>query len=85
MEGRGEGLSGAPLLEPVQWILDLYNIWIMDLLDIPYFGCGKHINGCLKQLLARVHGGIFWMHRPMPINVDLISTITMLPMDGEKP
>jgi hypothetical protein len=25
------------------------------------------------------------MDRPMPINVDLIATITGLPMDGEKP
>jgi hypothetical protein len=85
LESRGEGPSGVPLLEPVQWILGLYNMGIMNLLDIPHFGCGKHINGCVKQLLARVHGGILWMDRPMPINVDLIATITGLPMDGEKP
>jgi hypothetical protein len=46
---------------------------------------GKHINGCVKKLLAWVHGGILWMDRPVPINVDLIATITGLPMDGEKP
>jgi hypothetical protein len=57
----------------------------MNLLDIPHFGHGKHINGCVKQLLARVHGGILWMDRPVPINVDLIATITGLPTDGEKP
>jgi hypothetical protein len=45
---RGEGPSGAPLLEHVQWILVLYNKWKMNLLDIPYFGHGKHINGCVK-------------------------------------
>jgi hypothetical protein len=48
----------------------------MNLLDIPHFGHGKHINGCVKQLLERVHGGILWMDRPVPINVDLITTIT---------
>jgi hypothetical protein len=85
LESRGEGPSGAPLLEPAQWILGLYNTGIMNLLDIPHFGHGKHINGCVKQLLARVHGGILWMDRPVPINVDLIATITGLPMDGEKP
>jgi hypothetical protein len=58
MESRGEGPSGAPLLEPAQWILGLYNTGIMNLLDIPHFGCGKHINDCVKKLLARVHGGI---------------------------
>jgi hypothetical protein len=57
----------------------------MNLLDIPHFGHGKHINGCVKHLLARVDGGILWMDRPVPINVDLIATITGLPMDGEKP
>jgi hypothetical protein len=85
MESRGEGPSGAPLLEPAQWILGLYNTWIMNLLDIPHFGHGKHINGRVKQLLARINGGILWMDRTMPINVDLIAAITGIPMDGEKP
>jgi hypothetical protein len=85
MECKGEGPSGAPLLEPAQWILGLYNTWIMNLLDIPHFGHSKYINGCVKQLLARVHGGVLWMDRLVPINVDLIATITGLPMDGEKP
>jgi hypothetical protein len=85
LESRGEGPSGAPLLEPAQWILGLYNTGIMNLLDIPHFGHGKYINACVKQLLARVHGGILWMDRPVPINVDLITEITGLPTDGEKP
>jgi len=55
----------------------------MNFLNIPHFGHGKHINGCVKQLLAWVHGGILWMDRLMLINVDLIETITELPMDGE--
>jgi hypothetical protein len=38
LESRGEGPSGAPLLEPAQWILGLYNTDIMNLLDIPHFG-----------------------------------------------
>jgi hypothetical protein len=62
--------------------LELYNTGIMNLLDIPHFGCGKQINGCVKQLLERVHGGVLWMDRLVPINVDLITTIIGLPMDG---
>jgi hypothetical protein len=31
-----------------------------------------------------MHGGILWMERPIPINVDLIIEITWLPIDGEK-
>jgi hypothetical protein len=38
LESRGEGSSGMPLLEPTQWILGLYNIGIMNLLDVPHFG-----------------------------------------------
>jgi hypothetical protein len=39
----------------------------------------------VKYILVRVHGGLLWMDRPVPINVDLIDTINRLPMDGEKP
>jgi hypothetical protein len=56
----------------------------MNLFNIPHFGCGKKINGCVKKLLAWVHKGILWMDMPVPINFDLIATITGLPMDGEK-
>jgi hypothetical protein len=85
MESRGKGPSSTPMLEIAQWILGLYNIGIMNSLDILHLGHGKHINGCVKQLLARVHGGILWIDRLVPINVDLIAAITGLPMDGEKP
>jgi hypothetical protein len=85
LESRGEGPSSAPLLEPIQWILGLYNMGIMNLLDIPHFGSGKHINGCVKKLLAWVHRGILWMDMTMHINVDLIATIKWLPIDDEKP
>jgi len=29
-------------------------------------------------------GGVLWIDRPIPINVELIATIIGLPMDGEK-
>jgi hypothetical protein len=54
-ESRGEGPLGAPLLEHAQWILGLCNTDIMNLLDISHFRHEKHINGCVKQLLTRVH------------------------------
>jgi hypothetical protein len=85
MERRGEGPSCMPLLEPAQWILELYNTDIMNLLDIPHLGRSKHINKCVKQLLKRVHRGILWMDRLVPINIDLIAVITGIPRDGEKP
>ena len=57
----------------------------MNLLDMTHFGHGKKINGCVKQLLARVHVGVLWMDRRVPINVDLIKSIIGLPTDGDKP
>jgi hypothetical protein len=56
----------------------------MNLLEIPHFGCRKHINGCVKQLLVRVHKGILWIERSVPININLIAMITGLPIYGEK-
>jgi hypothetical protein len=55
----------------------------MNLLDVPNFGQGKHINAYVKQLLTRVHDKILWMDRSVPINVDLIAAITWLLTYGE--
>jgi hypothetical protein len=39
----------------------------------------------VKKLLERVHGGILWMDRLVPINVDLIVEIMGLPTNVENP
>jgi hypothetical protein len=75
----------TPILEPAQWITRIYNSGIMNLLDIPHFRSGKNVGLCAKQLLARVHGGILWMDRPITINVPLISKITSSPNIGAQP
>jgi hypothetical protein len=69
-------------MEPVQWITGLYNSGIMNLLDIPHFGGGKNVILCVKQLVARVHGDILWMDRPVHLDVALIAKITGLPTVG---
>jgi len=74
-----------PLLELTQWILGLYNTDIMNLLDIPHFGPGKHINACVKQLISQVHGRILLMDRSVPMTVDLIAAITGLATYGVNP
>jgi hypothetical protein len=84
LENKGEGPLGVPLLEPMQWILGLYNTGIMNLLDIPHFGRNKHINGCVKKLLERVYGGILWIDILVPINDNLIVAITGLPWMGRR-
>jgi hypothetical protein len=66
-------------MEPMQWITGLYNYGIMNLLDIPHFGHGKNVGLCVKKLLVRVHRGILWMDRLVPIDVALITKITGFP------
>jgi hypothetical protein len=56
----------------------------MNLLDIPHFRCGKNVGFYVKQLLARLNGGILWMDRLVPIDVDLISKMTRFPTSGVK-
>jgi hypothetical protein len=86
LEAKGEIRPlGKLILEPMQWIIGLYNLGIMNLLDIPHFKCGKKISFCVKQLLARIHGGITWMDRLVPIDFDLIDKIIGLPTSGAQP
>jgi hypothetical protein len=54
----------------------------MNLLDITHFERGKNVGLCVKQLLARLHGGILWMDRSVPIDVALIAKITGLSTIG---
>jgi hypothetical protein len=79
------GPPGRPILELTQWITRIYNLGIMNLLDIPHFGHGKNVGLCVKQLLSRVHGGILWMDRIVLIDVALIAKITRFPTIGAQP
>jgi hypothetical protein len=76
------GPLGRPMIEPVQWIMRLYNSGIMNLLGIPHFGNGKNVSLCVKQVFTCIHGGILWMKRPMQIDVALISKIIGLSTVG---
>jgi hypothetical protein len=66
------------IMEPAQWITELYKYGIMKLLDILHFGHGKNVRLYIKQLFSRVHGGILWMDRPIHMDVALIAKITGL-------
>jgi hypothetical protein len=84
MESKGISVIGILIMEPKQWIIGLYNTWIMNRLEIPHFGRGKDVNNCIKQLLELVHRGIPWLDRPVSIYFDLIVAITGLRTNGEK-
>jgi hypothetical protein len=55
------------------------------LLEIPHFRWGKYVNNCVKKLLAVLHGGFLWLEELVSIDVELISFITGMPSNGEKP
>jgi hypothetical protein len=57
---------------------------MMNLLDISHFGCGKNVGLCVKQLLAKVHGGILLIDRLVPINMNLIDKIIGFPTNREQ-
>jgi hypothetical protein len=82
LESRGAGSSCMPLIDTMQWILGLYNIGIMNLLDAPHFGRGKSINSYVKKLLEHIHGRILWIDRLVLVTVDLIARIIGLTIDG---
>jgi hypothetical protein len=49
--------TGEILLEPQMWATRLEKSGILNLLEIPHFGCSLEINACVKLLLNCVHGG----------------------------
>jgi hypothetical protein len=82
---REIGALGRTIMELTWWITGLYNSDIMNLMHISHFGCGKNVGLCMKQLLARVHGAILWMDRPVLIDVALIYKIIGFTTVGVQP
>jgi hypothetical protein len=64
-----------PIDHPLQWEIGLDKTSILGLLDLPHFGKGQYIGGCIKQLLAVTHGGDIWLDNIVSIDVELISDI----------
>jgi hypothetical protein len=58
---------------------------MMNLLDIPHFEHGENVGLCVKKILSRVHGGILWMDKSVPIDVDLIAKIIGLSTSDVNP
>ena len=52
-------MTGVLILEQKYWIIGLYNLGIVNLLDIAHFECNMDVNNYVKQLLVLVHGGVY--------------------------
>ena len=57
------------------WIASLQPSGLLNLLQIPHFGCSNEINVAIKVLLSYVHGGHLWLDRKVDITIDLIHQI----------
>jgi hypothetical protein len=64
------------IMDPTQWIMELYKSGIISLSDILHFMHGTNVMLYIKQLVTYVHGGILWMDMPIQLYVALISKIT---------
>jgi hypothetical protein len=53
MENKGSTSKGNPIMDPKQWIVELYNYGVMNLLEIPLFDRGNDVNACETNFGAR--------------------------------
>ena len=58
---------------------------LLNLLEIPHFGCGTEVNAVVRVLLSCIHGGYLWLSSRVDLNVDLIHRITGLSKHGNDP
>ena len=49
---------------------------------MPHFGCTTEVDACVKQLLVCFHGGFLWHDRKILVDIELIASITGLPLAG---
>ena len=54
-------------------------------MHMPHFGHTTEVNTCVKQLLVCFHGGCLWLKRNILVDVELITSITGLPLAGVDP
>ena len=70
----------APRMYVIQeWAAKLEKYGILSSLYMPNFAHGKQINACVKQLLLLFHDLLLWLGNPIPMTVELIASITVLP------
>ena len=77
-------VPGAPIQRiPQPWASGLDKSRLLGLINMPHFGRLNEAHACVKKLLACFHGGTLWLNTPIPVTVDLITSITGLSKAGE--
>lgn len=76
---------GAIALETVEWIHNVENLGLLNLLWVPHYHYTLINTIFVCQLLTLVHDGCLWKGGPIPITDMLIHRITHLPYKGLNP
>ena len=77
--------DGPIHLVPMEWVRGLHKSGLLSLMHMPHFGRTTEVNVCVKQLLVCFHEGCLWLDRQILVDVDLIATITRIPLVGVSP
>ena len=68
MEPKSQ-MGGISVYEEQNWDTGLKESCILNLLDIPHFGCSREVNARVKQLLSCIHGRTLWLDEKVEIIV----------------
>jgi hypothetical protein len=74
-----------PHLVSQQWIKELMQSTILNVMKIPHFGRHQEVNACVKLLLSCYHGRYLWLDQWITVDPMLIHLITRLIMQGHNP
>jgi hypothetical protein len=57
---------------PKSDFINLFNLTIMNLRDLPVFSTPSEVEWCTKFLISRVHEKILWLDKKYPIHDEYI-------------
>jgi hypothetical protein len=72
-------------LIPQQWMMNLAQSTLLNVMKIPHFGRHQEVNACVKLLLAIYHRGYLWLDHRITVDLTLINRITGHNMQGPDP
>jgi hypothetical protein len=70
---------------PEQWMMNLAQSTLLNVMKIPHFGRHQEVTACVKLLLASYHKGYLWLKRRINVDPTLINRITGLSIQGPDP
>ena len=77
-------VPSAPIQRiPQPWASGLDHSGLLGLINMRHFGRLNESHVCVKKLLACFHGGMLWLNIPIPVTIDLITSIIGLSKAGE--